>query len=540
MSLLLTLVRTPRPQPVRQMRLDDGELVIGRGAEADWRIDDPDQYVSRAHCTVSGRSGAFSVTDTSSGGLFVDDGRSPLGAGRSAALSDGTRLRLGDYVIEVEVESTEAAPIRARPESRPERQPERQPARGPEFDADGFFATPVVEPPRPERPSDLPDPFEQTPGFAAEAAPERRGPPAFDDPFTLDPADTSRLRERPAPASFDWGTPAPPATPAPPPAEGFGWGEPEPAPAPPAPPAPPAAPRPAAAAPPGAPDDAAAVAAFLRGLGLDPADAPGDAAARMEAFGREYRMMAEGLMRLLRMRAEEKGNARIAQTVMSSRVNPLKFMPTVDDALAVLMAPPSSGFTDAETSIAGAVRDLAAHQVNTWRGIQAALRRMIDRFSPAALEKELEALGLLETAPGRRPPRQALGTLREAVPRDRPERGDALPGRGRGGFPRRLRNRGEVSHVDAMLNRRAFLATSAAAALLAACGGPPEAGVRHRRGHRRRRHEPRPGRGGPAGHPLDPAAEGRRQPSTPPTISPCRRTRRPRSVPISSAWTRSR
>ena len=65
MSLLLTLVRTPRPQPVRQMRLDDGELVIGRGAEADWRIDDPDQFVSRAHCTVSGRSGTFSVTDTS-------------------------------------------------------------------------------------------------------------------------------------------------------------------------------------------------------------------------------------------------------------------------------------------------------------------------------------------------------------------------------------------------------------------------------------------------------------------------------------------
>ena len=146
------------------------------------------------------------------------------------------------------------------------------------------------------------------------------------------------------------------------------------------------------------------MAAFLRGLGLDPADAPGDAAARMEAFGREYRMMAEGLMRLLRMRAEEKGNARIAQTVVSSRVNPLKFMPTVDDALAVLMAPPSGGFTDAETSISGAVRDLAAHQVNTWRGLQAALRRMVDRFAPATLEKELEALGLLETllAGGRR------------------------------------------------------------------------------------------------------------------------------------------
>ena len=41
MSLLLTLVQAPRPQAVRQMRLDEGELVIGRSAEADWRIDDP-------------------------------------------------------------------------------------------------------------------------------------------------------------------------------------------------------------------------------------------------------------------------------------------------------------------------------------------------------------------------------------------------------------------------------------------------------------------------------------------------------------------
>ena len=384
MSLLMTLVRTPHPQPVRQMRLEDGELVIGRSAEADWRIDDPDQYVSRAHCTVTGRDGVFSATDTSSGGLFVDEARSPLGAGRSVTLRDGMRLRLGDYVIEVAIEPVGRAASLALPES--------QSGSRPEFDADAFFATPVAEPPRPERPRDLPDPFEQTP--AAEAAPvERRGLPLFDDPFTLDPADTDRLRERPAPADFERGTPAPQS------AEGsFVWDAAEPER-----PEPPAAGRPAPSAPSAGPGDSAAVAAFLRGLGLDPADAPGDPAARMEAFGREYRMMAEGLMRLLRMRAEEKGNARIAQTVVSSRVNPLKFMPTVDDALAVLMTP-SGGFTDAESSINGAVRDLAAHQVSTWRGTQAALRRMVDRFAPATLEKELEALGLLETllAGGRR------------------------------------------------------------------------------------------------------------------------------------------
>ncbi len=148
------------------------------------------------------------------------------------------------------------------------------------------------------------------------------------------------------------------------------------------------------------------MSAFLNGLGLDPADAPtGDPRARMEAYGREYRLMAEGLMHLLRMRAEEKGKARIAQTVMSSaQVNALKFMPSVDDALAVMAARPGGGFSDAETAITGAVRDLAQHHVGTWRGAQAALRRMIDRFDPKALEGELEALGLLETllAGGRR------------------------------------------------------------------------------------------------------------------------------------------
>ncbi|HET9069026.1 MAG TPA: FHA domain-containing protein, partial [Amaricoccus sp.] len=234
MSLLLTLVRSPRPQAVRQMRLEDGELVIGRGAEADWRIDDPDQYVSRAHCTVSARGDAFSVTDTSTGGLFVDDARSPLGTGRSAALSDGMRLRLGDYVVEVGIE---ARGVAAEPA------PAERPARTrPEFDADAFFATPTAEPPRPERPRDLPDPFEQTPGFAAEPPPERRAPPAFDDPFTLDPGDTGRTRERPAPSGFDWGTPSPPAPTPPPPLatpapDAFGWD---------AGPPPPAAPPPAA------------------------------------------------------------------------------------------------------------------------------------------------------------------------------------------------------------------------------------------------------------------------------------------------------
>lgn len=423
MSLVLTLIESPQPQAVRQMRLDDGELVIGRSAEADWRLDDPSGWVSRAHCTITGRGGSFTVADTSTNGLFVDDAPQKLGPDRPLSLQNGMRLRLGDFVVRVEVHAPAAATA-AEPQS-----PRSA------FDSDDFFSKPVEAPPRPARPRDLPDPFERPSSFVPEVdttPPERRGPPVFDDPFTLD--QPTRHRERPAPTDFDWGDGASPSPPQQPSGGEFDWNAPGASPEagnPPAdhgfdwaesgtagsgfdwagdgagrdtPPQPPRKPVPQAAPP--EPSDRALLDAFLRGLGLDPADAPqGDEAARMEAFGREYRMMADGLMRLLKLRAQEKSTARMPQTVVGAHeVNPLKFMPAVDDALAVMVAPRSGGFAEADAAIAGALRDLAAHHVGTWRGTQAALRRLVDHFDPATIEKELEALGLLETllAGGRR------------------------------------------------------------------------------------------------------------------------------------------
>ncbi|WP_031355836.1 type VI secretion system-associated FHA domain protein TagH, partial [Mesorhizobium sp. LSJC265A00] len=160
------------------------------------------------------------------------------------------------------------------------------------------------------------------------------------------------------------------------------------------PPPPPRAPvRQAAARPSAGQADAELRAAFLRGMGMDEAGFPGsDPVADMEKFGREYRLMMEGLMQLLRKRAEEKGNARVAQTVVgASEVNPLKFLPSVDDALVTMLAERSPGFLDAEAAIKDAVRDLAQHHVRAWRGVQGALKRMIDRFDPAAIEQELKS-----------------------------------------------------------------------------------------------------------------------------------------------------
>lgn len=386
MTLILSLEQAPRQQAVRQMRLDEGALVIGRGADVDWRIDDPDMFVSRAHCKIVGDTAGFTVTDLSSGGLYVDDASSPLGHGNSMPLRDGMRLRLGDYCLRVAI-----------PRPQPAVAPPPPRAAEADFDRDDFFAAPVQREPAPKRPADLPVEFEKpVPSryFAPEPPkPERAAPAVFDDPFTLDPVPTPRPGP-PASGGFDWGATAPAPAPAPPPS-GFDWN---------APAAVAAAPQPEPPRPAGTASDLRA--AFLRGLGLDPAEvAAGDPVAQMEALGTEYRLMLEGLMHLLRKRAQEKSNARIAQTIVgATEVNPLKFMPTVDDALVTLLAERSPGFLGAEAAITGAVRDLAQHHIDAWRGVQSALAAMIRRFDPAALEEELKAHSTLETllAGGRR------------------------------------------------------------------------------------------------------------------------------------------
>jgi len=444
MSLLLTLEQGPRTQTVRQTRLDEGELVIGRSADAGWQINDPDMFVSRAHCKISGGRDGYFVTDTSSSGLFINDSDSPLGPGKSTRLQNGMRLRLGDYVVHVDLQ-TPTAQAQAASLPIPERLPPA--SRAPvSIGRDDFFSAKVEEEPRRPRPADLPNPFEQPIAGAFErAASSQRSSPAFDDPFSLDPVSTpvskdaapylepgghenqtdpfsleplpslgrgSQLaRGKPSDFNDDFGFGPAAATGS---ANGAGsagqrervvqrsanpWDLPVQAADGPSPARTGAAAAPARLPAAAQPGGMALRSAFLRGMGVEEADFPGrDSIAEMEKFGREYRLMMEGLMQLLRKRAEEKGNARVAQTMVgASEVNPLKFLPTVDDAIVTLIAERSPGFLAAEAAIADAVRDLAQHHVRAWRGVQGALRRMIDRFDPAAIEEELKSNSAIGT-----------------------------------------------------------------------------------------------------------------------------------------------
>ncbi|CAN5363000.1 hypothetical protein BH24PSE2_BH24PSE2_03980 [soil metagenome] len=72
---------------------------IGRSPDNDWVLPDPSRYVSSRHANVSFHAGEYFLIDTSTNGVYLNHANEPLGRGRQHHLSDGDRLRLGDYEI---------------------------------------------------------------------------------------------------------------------------------------------------------------------------------------------------------------------------------------------------------------------------------------------------------------------------------------------------------------------------------------------------------------------------------------------------------
>lgn len=79
--------------------LEDQGCSIGRSLDNDWVLPDPSRYVSGKHALIRFHAGEYFLTDTSTNGVYLNHANEPLGQGRQHHLSDGDRLRLGDYEI---------------------------------------------------------------------------------------------------------------------------------------------------------------------------------------------------------------------------------------------------------------------------------------------------------------------------------------------------------------------------------------------------------------------------------------------------------
>lgn len=129
---------------------------------------------------------------------------------------------------------------------------------------------------------------------------------------------------------------------------------------------------------------------FLKGAGIEDTSLvkPEDIPYLMHTIGKVLREMIHGIMAILRGRAQSKAQLHLMVTVLGSEHNnPLKFLPTVDDALRHLLARNQRGYMNAYDAVREGFRDIMNHDLAMKAGVQAALVEALKRFDPRESEK---------------------------------------------------------------------------------------------------------------------------------------------------------
>jgi type VI secretion system FHA domain protein len=114
-TLVLSMLRCPDAVPPETREVKGGEFSIGRGADNDWVLADPERHLSKRHCVLAFRAGGWQLADLSTNGTFLNRESDAIGPGQPRSLRDGDRLHLGAYEIEVRLAETEAPMVAARP-----------------------------------------------------------------------------------------------------------------------------------------------------------------------------------------------------------------------------------------------------------------------------------------------------------------------------------------------------------------------------------------------------------------------------------------
>ena len=137
------------------------------------------------------------------------------------------------------------------------------------------------------------------------------------------------------------------------------------------------------------------VAALLDAAALTGSEVPRSPELLQKAGGLLRRLVA-GLLVMVEARARAKAQMGAEMTGLQLEGNnPIKFARSPEQALAQLLMEPQPGFMAADKAVEDAYLDLQSHQIATLRAIPGALRATLDRFSPGAIRRRAEGLGIL-------------------------------------------------------------------------------------------------------------------------------------------------
>jgi type VI secretion system protein ImpI len=390
---------------------------IGRDQHLDWTLPDPTRFISGKHCEVHYKNDAYWLHDVSTNGTFLNGSDQRMRSPHE--LKNGDRLIIGQYIVGVSLESGSPS-ISDRNSAVSSGLISQQHAAYPELWANDKDAPPPIDRQQIKPAGEAARPV--NPDFLDWAA----GVPEVDPSSGRRRSAASQTQQK---ADLDWASgplsrpaatpePAPPvvvprrpvwkdnqvstneaspflATPPPDSVDRPG-SRPE---APPDRPAVPVPPAPVATATPppnmrrqNEEDDF--VRRIARAAAL-PEDffAGKDPNQLADQLGEIMRVSVGSLMMLLQARNEAKRLTRSTSqtTIQATENNPLKFSPTVEDAMRILFGPKTHSYLDAGSAFAQGFDDLKSHQLKTYMAMQHAVTMLVADLDPAAIVKDLEA-----------------------------------------------------------------------------------------------------------------------------------------------------
>ncbi len=389
---------------------------IGRAADNDWILPDPDRYISSHHCKVEFRAGQWMLEDTSTNGVFINGSDVPASVEGAYPLKDGDRLRLGDYEIIVSIDERQDFPPDASGQMpAPARAPSRRGSPAPEMDLGeelditDLLTDAAIKPapaPAPVAAASLPavgaagsstGMFDISKALGMDLQPTRPGLPNTTAPgkparsgfaSLLDAPDEGDQRTvTPGTKPDDWQMQTKPydrkslqalTNPA-----SLARSAEK-----------PAAPTPARRATDnGTHEPVNGVEAFCRGAGIDPASIPLETQhALLQLAGQMTREVVLGLMDVLKGRSDQKTRLRLSQTtIQPADNNPLKFSASVDEALVKLFdGHNNTRYLGPVDAIRDSFADLRTHQQALSGAIQAAIDEVMNRIEPGELQERFD------------------------------------------------------------------------------------------------------------------------------------------------------
>ena len=366
---------------------------IGRADDCEWVLSDRDRLVSRKHALITYENGDFYLEDASSNGVFLSPGHEAIGKRNRHKILHGQNFIIGEYTITAKLMQNPGSYVSGAAStavdenllsfSRPLSldplaamdQEEELIARnrlGEFDDLLGKKGAPLV------RQDDHSDPrlMSIPPVIAVPESKEMLPEDWDDDPDTVEPSPAGSL-----PKDYQAAHPVPPRV-----AAGLPPDVPTPSPAPPLPPSPPVP----------APVAMPETEAFFRAVGF--AEAPSSPEEReriLRLAGEMLAVMTDGLSRALQNRAECQNELRLPRTITNIAVgnNPFKFSPTAEAALATLLGKPQKGVLPPIQALREAFKDLHSHHMGLLAGARAAVRAVLGKISPNAVETRLDING---------------------------------------------------------------------------------------------------------------------------------------------------